>query len=108
MQLGFEMTGGYAGVFAAKPLSYRVVVDDLPEPDRGRLRQSVDASGLLQAAPGEPGPPPRPDVMTYTLTITTEGRTRRFTFDDITVPPAVRPLLEELQRRAIAERAGGT
>ena len=50
MQLGFEMTGGYAGVFAAKPLSSRVVVDDLPEPDRGRLRQSVDASGLLQAA----------------------------------------------------------
>ena len=46
--------------------------------------------------------------MTYTLTIPTEGRTRRFTFDDITVPPAVRPLLEELQRRAIAERAGGT
>ena len=107
MQLGFEMTGGYSGVFAAKPLSYRVAVDDLPEPERGRLRQSVDASGLLQAAPVEPGPPPRPDVMTYTLTITAEGRTRRFTFDDMTAPPAVRPLLEELQRRAIAQRASG-
>jgi hypothetical protein len=45
--------------------------------------------------------------MTYALTITTEGRTRRFTFDDTTAPPAVRPLLEELQRRAIAQRAGG-
>ena len=105
MQLGFEMAGGYAGVFAAEPLTYRVEVDELPEPDRGRLRQLLGASGLLEAAPGAPGPPPRPDVLTYTLTITTEERTRRFTFDDITAPPAVRPLLGDLPRRAVARRA---
>ena len=66
----------------------------------------MSASGLLDAEPDAAAPPPRPDILTYRLTITDEGRTRSFTFDDVTAPPAARPLIQHLQDRAIAQRAG--
>jgi hypothetical protein len=106
MHLHFEMTGGYTGIFATRPLVYGVTVEQLPEADRQALLQLVSAAGLLDAEPGGAAPPPRPDVLTYRLTITDEGRTRSFTFDDLTAPPAARPLLQHLQERAITERAG--
>ena len=107
MELRFEMSGGYAGVFTGRPLTCVATVDELPGPERVHLRQLVEESGLLQATQSDSGPTPGRDVMTYRLSITAEGGTRHFTFDDITVPPGVRPLLQHLQQRAIAERAGG-
>ena len=106
MQLRFEMSGGYAGAFAAHPLTSVVTVDELPEAEREQLRHLVDSSGLLQTAPRDAGPTGHGGGMSYQLAITTEGETRRFTFDDTTVPPAARPLLQALQQRAIVERAG--
>lgn len=109
MRIEFEMSGGYGGLFAKEPLALRVTVEDLPE-DAGReLTGLVAASGLLEA-PGtgpEPGTAGRPDVLRYTLAISQEGQTRRFVFDDVTLPAAARPLVQYLQSRAVAQRAKG-
>ena len=106
MRLHFEMTGGYSGVFAARPLVSDVAVDELPEAEGRAVRELVRSTGLLDggAAIGPRGP--RPDTLTYRLTITDGGRSQSFAFDDVTAPPSVRPLLEYLQKRAIAERGG--
>jgi len=105
MQIRFEMSGGYAGMFAARPLTYQVAVDELPEPERTALRELVERSGLLTSPPPEPARA-TPDALTYRLTITSEGRTHQLTLHDPSVPAAVRPLLQYLQQRAIAQRAG--
>ena len=106
MQIRFEMSGGYAGVFAARPLTSVVALNSLPENERAQVQALLDASGLLQKAARESTTGALGgDAQTYQLTITADGTTRRFTFDDTTVPPAARPLLQHLQQRAIADRA---
>ena len=106
MRLRFEMSGGYGGIFATRPLAYDVTLDELPDSDRRALSDVLSASGLLEASPLASAPPSRPDALTYRLTITAGGQSRRFVFDDISVPPAARPLLQHLQARAITLRAG--
>jgi hypothetical protein len=105
MQVRFEMSGGYAGAFAARPLTCVVNGDELPEPQRRWVQQMVDEPGPPPRAPGDPDPPRGGDVMTYRLTITAGGESRHFRFDDMTAPPGVRPLLQYLQQRAITDRA---
>lgn len=107
MRIEFEMSGGYGGLFAKQPLALRLSADDLPEPARRALTDLVAASGLWEAAAAGPRPPGRPDVLHYALAITREGRTRRFEFDDVSLPAAARPLVQFLQARAIERRAGG-
>ena len=107
MQIRFEMSGGYAGVFAARPLTSVVSLGALPEAERAQVRALVDASGLMGSTPRESTAGALGgDAQTYQLSITADGATRRFIFDDTTVPPAARPLLQHLQQRAIADRAG--
>ena len=107
MQIRFEMRGGYAGVFAARPLTSVVSLGSLPENERAQVRALVDASGLLGTTPRESTTGALGgDAQTYQLSITADGTTRRFMFDDTTVPPAARPLLQHLQQRAIADRTG--
>jgi hypothetical protein len=109
MRIEFEMSGGYGGLFAKQPLALRVTVEDLPEDARRELTDLVAASALLEAAGAEPEPRPvgRPDVLQYTLAISQEGQTRRFDFDDVTLPAAARPLVQWLQSRAVEQRAKG-
>jgi hypothetical protein len=102
MQLRFEMSGGYAGAFAARPLTTVVNVDELPAPERAGLERMIEGTGPPPQGDGRA--PHGGDFMTYRLTITGGGETRQFRFDDMTAPPEVRPLLLYLQQRAIADR----
>jgi hypothetical protein len=83
-----------------------VAAEELPDPDRHALLDLLRASGLLEAASAPSTPTPVPDVLRYRLSITAEGRTRTFAFNDVMAPPAARPLLQHLQERAVAGRAG--
>src|SRR5262245_37122203 len=105
MRLHFEMTGGYSGIFAAKPLVCDVADSDLAEAERGELRERVAASGLLEAEPAAFATTPRADVLAYRLIITHAGTTRTFVFDDTNAPGSARPLLEHFQKRALDARA---
>ena len=106
MKIEFEFSGGYGGMFAAKPLRYRLDTDEMPQAVRDELLALVRTSGILElegkvkkATSG-----PQRDVFTYQLSILEAGKTRSFTFDDVTAPPSVRPLLQFLQKHALEQR----
>jgi hypothetical protein len=110
MRIVFEMSGGYGGLFAKRPLSYRVDTDELPEPARNTLLALIRSCGILDLQQEERGSgiPSRPDVYHYTLSLSEKGTVTSLTFDDVSAPPAVRPLLQYLQERAVEERMQGT
>jgi len=108
MRIEFEMSGGYGGLFATKPLSLDVDTGALSEEERGKLINLVNSSGVQDLEP-QMLPPPAPsarDTFKYHLRITEAGENRSFAFDDSTVPASLRPLLDALRRRAIERRAG--
>lgn len=107
MRITFEMSGGYGGLFALRPLSFHVDTADLSETDREELLALVRSSGLLEATAAETAAASgRPDVYHYRLSIAHERGAASFAFDDLTAPANVRPLLQHLQQRAVQERMG--
>lgn len=106
MRIEFECSGGYGGLFAKEPLSYRVDTGTLPKDLGDELLRLIDASGLLErdaaAATGKPGM--GRDVFNYRISIRDQGSAKTFVFDDISAPPAARPLLNYLRQRAIEQR----
>ncbi|HVL97952.1 MAG TPA: protealysin inhibitor emfourin [Egibacteraceae bacterium] len=119
MQIDFELRGGYGGLFATKPLVHRVATTDLPPGEREQLEDLVRRAGLLEGGVPPPASPAggaeaaaerpstgarRADTFTYRLSLRGGGRSGTYTYDDVTVPPAVRPLLTWLQKRALSAR----
>ena len=106
MRITFELSGGYGGLFAKEPLTCHVDLDALPPDESAELQALLAESGLLGL---DSASQPRagasvPDAFCYRLTLVDDGPRRSHAFDDRTVPPAARPLLERLRRRAIEER----
>lgn len=108
MRIEFEFSGGYGGLFAAKPLGYRADTDELPEELRNRLLTLIAESGVLELepTPASGGTGPQRDVFNYRLTLGEGAEAKTFAFDDASAPPAVRPLLNALRELAMAERLG--
>lgn len=109
MRITFEMSGGYGGLFAKRPLSYHVDTDELPEPVREKLLGLVRSCGILELQSEQmvPASPRRPDVYSYALSVTERGVTSFYSFDDVSAPAAIRPLLQYLQERAVEQRMKG-
>ena len=110
MQIRFQMSGGFGGLFATAPLSYEADTGNLPRQESDLLRRLVEESGLLVAGQG---PPARPeglarDVFQYQVQVITGGRTYWYDFDDTTVPTQARPLLDHLTAAAVHQRTGGS
>jgi len=106
VRLRFEMSGGVAGLYAARPLVWDAELSDLPDAERAALEGLLAASGLLDVTPPA-ARTPHPDAFVYELTFTDAGRARTVVLDDVTAPAAARPLLQHLRQRAQAERAKG-
>lgn len=105
MDITFEVSGGFGGLFAQKPLVYRVALAELPEPERMALKTLVEASGLRSLR--LPAPPRQPRGQKYRLTLNEGGQTNTLECDDVGAPATLRPLLAHLQQRALAARAKG-
>jgi hypothetical protein len=104
MRIEFECSGGYGGLFAKQPLSYRVESEDLPEEMSDKLLQLIGSSGLLDLDAVAAKPGPARDTFTYKLSLRDRTIDKRFTFDDVSAPPAVRPLLNFLKELALGAR----
>ena len=100
MQIEFRMTGGYGGLFATRPLTCRVEAEELPEPARRALAALLDSDSASAGARLAT----RPDVLVYQVSTIAGSEPRTWSWDDATAPPAVRPLLQYLQERAIEQR----
>jgi len=91
IRVKLERSGGFGGL--------------LPPPrtlDTAQLTEEAarEVAALVETAErAEPVAPERkaPDATHYELTILREGRVRRLSFDDTTLPPEIRPLIARIE-----------
>jgi hypothetical protein len=107
MEIEFEFSGGYGGLFAGQPLVFRARTDELPQDVRERLSNLIQAAGLdtIETDEASPRGGPARDTFQYRLVLRDRGGVRSFSFDDVNAPAAVHPLLACLRELAIARRA---
>jgi len=95
IRVELEWSGGFTGI------CLRSVLDtaELSAEEGEELASLVNA---LEGARPRQGPPSRmPDSTRYDLTVVRGGQVRRLSFEDTTVPPEARPLLERLIRHRV-------
>ena len=93
MQIGFQRSGGFAGL----TMGCEVDTERLPPAeaqDIERLVEKVEASG------GGGGGPGKPDRFQYELTFTRGGKTRSFQLGEHELTPEGRELVKRLTERA--------
>lgn len=101
MRINFECTGGFANL----KLSYQADTAALPRELADQITRLVEQSGALSldprvAMPEAPGPP---DVFSYRLSLSKDGRMTTWTMTDVTAPEPMRPLLELLLSLALEQ-----
>ncbi|SNQ60463.1 protealysin inhibitor emfourin [Candidatus Methanoperedens nitratireducens] len=103
MRIDFEFSGGYANL----RYGYHANTDELPEDVARELLSLVESSGIFkiqqsEVAPTSAGPP---DVFFYRLSLYDAKRRISLSFNDVTAPAALHPLLALLRKLAM-EQAG--
>jgi hypothetical protein len=95
MRISFNREGGYASL----RLKYQVNTDELPKDAAEKLLNLVKSSGVLELKQSDLAPDTgvATDVFSYKLTISEGGKSKSLSFNDITVPASLRPLLVFLQ-----------
>jgi hypothetical protein len=98
MHIDFESSGGYANI----NLAYHGNTEELPPEVANKLIELVESSKVFelqesQVAPSSSGPP---DVLYYKLTIYEGNKRISLSFNDITAPDSLSPLLTFLQELA--------
>lgn len=105
MRIDFECSGGFANL----QLTCHVDTDDLPEERARELLELVETSGVLHlqekdVASTSPGPP---DVFHYRLSLSEGGKRKSLSFNDVTAPSTLQPLLTFLRERGLDQRREG-
>lgn len=98
MHIDFESSGGYANI----TLTYHGNTEELPGEVANKLIELVESSRIFdlnekEVAPGLFGPA---DVLYYKLKIYEGNKRISLSFNDITVPDSLHPLLTFLQELA--------
>ena len=106
MRIDFECSGGYANL----RLTYHVDTDELPQELAEELLRLVKSSGIFdlqqqsEVAPTSTGPP---DVFFYKLSLYKGNRRKSLSFNDVTAPASLHPLLALLRKLALEQRQKG-
>ena len=95
MHIEYESSGGYANI----TLVYHANTDELPPEVASNLLRLIESSRVFELqqsdiASSKLGPP---DVLSYKLTLHEEDKEKSLSFNDITAPKELRPLLTLLQ-----------
>jgi hypothetical protein len=103
MDIDFESSGGFANL----SLKYHARTEELPPELTEELRGLVEQANVFQLddeslRPKGSGPP---DVISYRLTVEDGLHRKSLSFNDVTAPASLRPLLAQLRKLAI-EAAG--
>jgi hypothetical protein len=106
MRITFEMSGGYAGMFVARPLHYVVDTARTDAATAAEIEALVRDAGIfdLDAAEAQSNLSHLPGVYEYRLTVVDAARTVTLHLDDTNAPASARPLLQYLQSKGIEER----
>jgi hypothetical protein len=103
MHIDFEFSGGYANL----RFKYHANTDELPKEIAGELLKHVESSKALEIQQKDvsPGPSGPPDVFFYRLYLQEGSRRISLSFNDVTAPVTLHPLLAFLRKLAM-EQAG--
>ncbi len=94
MKVTFKRFGGFAPI----PLSGTIDTNTCSPHDASKLQQLVESSGIMKAE--NASVPGARDVRYFIVDIENESVTKHVKFDEISVPPVMRPLIDFLQERA--------
>lgn len=103
MRIDFESSGGFANL----QLSYHVDTETLPPEQAEELLKLVKSSGVLDLqqsdinAKSASGPA---DVISYRLSLSEGTRRNTLSFNDVTAPASLQPLLALLRKLALKQR----
>lgn len=95
MHILFEQSGGFMG----RTISLELDLQDLPDADAGTLLQLIDEANFF-SLPANMPPTGARDDFHYRVTIQAETSQHTVRTSDASAPPELRPLLQELSKRA--------
>jgi hypothetical protein len=98
MRITFERSGGIMG----RNVTLALDLNDLPAGQAETLSRLLDESDFF-SLPADPTILHNPDGFQYTITVETNTVKHTVHTSDTTMPPELRPLLEELSQRARAQ-----
>ena len=105
MRIKFECSGGFANL----RLTYHADTDELPQELAEELLRLVEDARVLDIQPSEVAPRPTgpPDVFVYRLSLQQGNRKTSLSFNDMTAPAPLQPLLAVLRKLALEQRGKG-
>ena len=105
MLIDYESSGGYANL----QLSYHANTDALPQEVADRISGLVESSGVFDLKQSDivPSPSGPPDVFFYQLSLWDGSKQTNLSFNDVTAPASLRPLLSLLQKLAVDQKLTG-
>ena len=97
MKVRYRQSGGFAGLSLGSDLdTANLPTGEAEELERLVKRAALDNVGVQKSSRGR-------DLTSYEIVVADNGRTTKASFDDMTIPPNVQPLLDFLKRRASAK-----
>ena len=94
MKVKFVQSGGYAGLRMGCDLD----TDSLPAEEAAMLQSLVEQSGFFQAQSDRT--PTARDLLNYSIAVETNEGSSQISFDDLSMPDGIAPLVKYLQSRA--------
>jgi Emfourin len=98
-QISFERSGGFMG----RKVSLQLSLEELPASQSETLQRLLDEADFFNL-PENLITSPLPDEFVYTITVEAGTRKRTIRVSDTSASESLRPLLEELSRRARSGR----
>jgi hypothetical protein len=101
MKVRYRQSGGFAGLILGADLdSEKLPRGEAEELARLVKQAALDKIGVKQSPRGR-------DLTNYEIIVEDNGHTTKASFDDMTIPADVQPLLDFLNRRASARPLDG-
>ncbi|MBA3921102.1 MAG: hypothetical protein H0X31_05070 [Nostocaceae cyanobacterium] len=92
MKIGFERSGGFAGMVTSKEID----TTTLPNSESNQLRQLVETADFFRLPAKITARTPQPDRFEYQLTVEDNGKKHTVTVGEQAVPGKLKPLLDWL------------
>ncbi len=96
MKITFRQSGGYAGLI----MGCEIDTASMKQTDAELLQSLVERSGILELQEKERRAPKGRDLLHYEIHVETGKDVYEISFDDMSIPDNVIPLLEYLKERS--------
>jgi len=103
MRIDYERSGGFANL----QLSCHLNTDGMPQDQAEELLKLVESSKVFEIQQSDVTPvmgAGPPDVFSYRLSLLEGGKQKALSFNDVSAPASLRPLLVVLQRIALEQK----